>query len=162
MSTMRIGILDQARGFALLAMTGFHFCWDLTMFGQLPPSIMAESGMIWFARSIAGTFLFIVGVSLVLATQNGVHPTKVGWRLVKIAAAAAIITLATWYATPDAFIFFGILHQIAFASVIGLAFVSLPWAVTAGVAFFVLLARPLLATPDLDAPVVEVRCEERI
>jgi uncharacterized membrane protein len=69
----------------------------------------------------------------------------------QVGGAAALITVATFIATPDAFIFFGILHSIALASVLGLAFLRLPWWVTGAAGLFVLLSRPWLQTPLLDA-----------
>jgi uncharacterized membrane protein len=111
---------------ALIAMTLFHFGWDLEMFGFVERGFASQPAMIWFARCIASSFLFLVGYSLVLA-----HFPQFKWngflkRFVMVGAAAAIITIATYFATPDIFIFFGILHHIALASLIGLLFLRLP------------------------------------
>src|SRR5690606_8834360 len=59
-------------------------------------------------------------------------------RWLMVAASAALITIATWFATPQDFIFFGILHQIALASLIGLAFLRLPaWLALIAAAAFI-------------------------
>ena len=142
-----------ARGVALIAMTGFHFCWDLEMFAVLPRGFMASAGMIWTARTIAGSFLFLVGFSLYLAHGNGIRWRPFLVRLAQIAAAAAVITAATWFATHDAFIFFGILHSIALGSVLALAFLRAPWWLTAAAGFAVLTLRGTLQTEALDAPI---------
>lgn len=156
-SPQRIAAIDLARGVALVAMTVFHFCWDLAMFGQIPVTTMFTPGMVWFARSIAGSFLFLVGFSLVLAHSGGIRWRSFALRLAQVVAAAALITGATYLATPDAFIFFGILHSIALGSVLALPLVALPaWilipAALAGAAV-VLTGRGWLATAALDAPV---------
>ena len=122
----RIPIIDQARGFALLAMTVYHFTWDLSFFAWISPVTVAEPGWVWFARSIAISFLFLVGVSLYLANSEVVNGKKFTRRLLQIIAAAAI-SLATWFVFPAGFIFFGILHAIALFSVLGLLFLRLPW-----------------------------------
>ena len=122
----RIQGLDVARGVALIAMAIYHFVWDLELFGYLEPGTATTVPWKPFARSIAFSFLFLVGMGLVLATRNGIDRKRYGIRLLKIAGAAAIITVATAIATPDGFIFFGILHHIALASVVGLLVVRLP------------------------------------
>lgn len=137
----RIALVDFGRGVALVAMTVFHFCWDLAMFRLVDPSLMIQPGMIWFARSIAGSFLFLAGFSLYLAHGRGIRWRGYAIRLLKILAAAALITLATWFATPEAFIFFGILHSIALASMLGLAFMPLPWWLTAAAGLFIACSR---------------------
>ena len=66
--------------------------------------------------------------------------------------AAAAITLVTYFATPDSFIFFGILHEIALASVLGLAFLRLPAILTLLVAALVIAAPHVLRAPAFDHP----------
>lgn len=148
----RIALIDLGRGVALIAMTVYHLCWDLAMFGVIRPDIMAEPALIWFARSIAGSFLFLAGFSLFLAHGQGIQWAKFARRLGVIVAAAALITIATWFATPEAFIFFGILHSIAAGSIIGLLFLRLPWWLIVAFGMFVLSARQWLADAFFDSP----------
>ncbi|MET0169839.1 MAG: heparan-alpha-glucosaminide N-acetyltransferase domain-containing protein, partial [Aliihoeflea sp.] len=70
------------------------------------------------------------------------------WRMAQVAGAAAAITLVTFFATPDAFIFFGILHHIAAASVIGLFFLRVPALALVAVAA-VVIALPNLWRSDV-------------
>jgi uncharacterized membrane protein len=151
-ATVRLPAIDAARGVALLAMTGFHFSWDLEMFRVLPAGAMMQAGPVWTARVIAGTFLAITGASLYLAHGKGVDAPAFLRRLAMIAGAAAAITLATFVAMPDAFIFFGILHLIAFASVAGLLFLPLPAILTAACGLGVLALGAGYVTPALDHP----------
>ncbi len=134
----RLEHVDVARGLALLAMATYHFSWDLEFFGYLEPGT-ANTGLLKiYARCIASTFLILAGMSLYWAHQNGFSRKSFTKRLLKVGGAAALITIATWFAMPDAFIFFGILHQITLASILGLAFIRLPALVTiAAAAFFI-------------------------
>jgi uncharacterized membrane protein len=134
----RIGILDTARGIALLAMASYHFTWDFEFFGYLD-SGTAETGWLkFYARAIASTFLFLAGVSLVLANTPSIRWRPYFKRLGMIVAAAAAISLVTWWFMSDEWIFFGILHCIAAASLIGLIFLRLPAFVTLFVAALLL------------------------
>lgn len=138
----RIVSIDVARGVALLAMASYHFTWDLEFFGYTDPGLTAFGGWKIYARCIASSFLFLVGVSLVLA-----HGRRIRWpgfwkRFAMVAGAALAISLVTWLAVPDGLIFFGILHEIALASLLGLAFLRLPALLTALVAV-VVVAAPL-------------------
>src|SRR6185503_12461180 len=62
----RLDAIDAIRGAALCAMVVYHFAWDLADFHLVGWDVAA--GPIWrlFARSIASSFLILVGVSLVL------------------------------------------------------------------------------------------------
>src|SRR6478736_3096248 len=105
--TPRFALVDLARGVALLAMFVYHFAYDLSFFGLIETDIVAEPGWRLFARCIAGSFLTIVGFSLVLATQKGLNRRAYLKRLAMVAGAAALVTLGTWFAMPGNFIFFG-------------------------------------------------------
>lgn len=148
----RLDLLDLARGLALLAMFVFHFAYDLSHFGLIETNVPVHPGWSLFARLIAGSFLTIVGVSLVLATRNGLKRRAFLKRLAMVAAAAALVTAGTFLAMPDSFIFFGILHHVALASVLALPFLRWPTpvvALAAGVSF----ALPhLVAAEWLDTP----------
>ncbi|MGU3398759.1 heparan-alpha-glucosaminide N-acetyltransferase [Brucellaceae bacterium D45D] len=144
----RLGRLDIARGVALIAMTIYHFGWDLEFFGYLEPATTAQGGWKLFARCIASSFLFLVGFSLVLAHGRGIRWQPMGKRLLQIVAAAAAISAITYYMSPESFIFFGILHQIALASVLGLLFLRLPPLLTLIIAALVISA-PFYARADL-------------
>jgi Predicted membrane protein len=122
----RIEIIDTLRGLALVAMATYHFSWDLEFFGYLDPGTTTHGFLKLYARGIAGSFLFLVGLSLVLGHYPAIRWSSFGKRLAMIVAAALAISAATYIATPDAFIFFGILHSIALASALGLAFLRLP------------------------------------
>ena len=122
----RLVALDLARSAALLAMAVFHFVFDLELFGFAAPGTTMLPGWRWLAFLTAGSFLFLVGMGLVLGHGQGIRWPGFSRRLFKVTGAAALITLATWIAMPEVFIFFGILHCIAAASLLGLVFLRLP------------------------------------
>jgi uncharacterized membrane protein len=122
----RIAAVDALRGTAIAAMIVYHFSWDLSYFGFVSVNVAADPGWKAFARTIAGTFVALVGVSLVLATRQGFHVKPYLRRLAVIVGAAILVTVGTRYSFPEAYVFFGILHLIAFASVAALPFLWLP------------------------------------
>jgi uncharacterized membrane protein len=122
----RIALLDVARGIAMIAMTIFHFSWDLEFFGYAPLGMTSQFGWKLFARTIAASFLLIAGISLMFAHIDGVRWRAFWRRFAMVAGAALIISTATYYTTPERFVFFGILHQIAAACLIALLFMRLP------------------------------------
>jgi uncharacterized membrane protein len=139
----RILWLDTARTIAVIGMVIYHFTFDLGMFGFIDANTPVTGFWAVFARSIAGSFLALAGFSLYLAHHRGVNWRDFGRRVGVLVSCAALITVATYYAMPQQFIFFGILHSIALASLLGLAFLRLPWAVT------LLLAVMILAVPQM-------------
>lgn len=146
----RILALDLARGLALLAMAVYHATWDLRYFGLIAVDPAEDPGWVAFARAIASTFLFLVGVGLVLAHRGGFRAGPYLRRLALIAGAAAVVSLATWLLFPDDFVRFGILHAIAVASVLALPFLRLPVPIVLLAAVAAFVAPVWLASPAFD------------
>ncbi|MDQ6438234.1 DUF1624 domain-containing protein [Mesorhizobium sp. LHD-90] len=151
-TTGRIEALDVARGMALVAMAIYHFTWDLEFFGYVLPGTTGFGGWKLFARCIASSFLFLVGISLVLAHGRGIRWPSFWRRFAMVASAAAAISAVTFFAVPGAFIFFGILHQIALASLLGLLFLRLPWRLTLVVAIAVVAVPQFFRAEVFDHP----------
>ncbi|PPD46592.1 MAG: hypothetical protein CTY15_00830 [Methylocystis sp.] len=145
MSGRRIRALDVARGLAVVAMVVFHLIWDLGHFGYIAASIPWSAPVKAFGHAIAFSFLFIAGVSLVLAHREGIDWRAFWRRFAIVAGAAALVSAGTYIVFPTAFVFFGILHCIAAASLLSVPFLLLPWpaALAAGVVF---LAAPHVFT----------------
>lgn len=151
-SPVRIPALDIARTGALIAMGLFHFVFDLEMFGYVVPGT-STSG-IWraLAMATAGSFLFLAGVGLWLAHGEGIRWRAFGRRFAMIAAAAGLVSVGTYVAFPDAFVFFGILHSIALCSLLGLVALRLPVVVTLALALAIFFAPDFLRSDAFNAP----------
>lgn len=114
--TKRSAFLDVYRGSAVLLMIAFHFCWDLRNFGFMEYSIY-DPFWVYFRSLIITLFLTAVGWSTYLALAKDSNPSF--WkRDIKLFISAAAISLATYLAVPNQWIYFGILHFIFVASLI--------------------------------------------
>jgi uncharacterized membrane protein len=132
--------LDAARTLALVAMVIFHFTFDLALFGHIPGETMSQPFWYYFARMIAGSFLFLAGVSLWLAHGQGIRWAAFWKRFAKVFAAALLVTIMSIWFVPGGTIWFGILHAIAATSLLGLLFLRLPWPVTLAIAALIFAA----------------------
>lgn len=134
----RIRWVDELRGIAILLMVIFHFCYDLRYFGYVDWNV--PNGPHWwpFRYLILTLFIFTMGVSLSLAHGEGVRWQKFIIRLGQLLLAAGAITLMSVYMFPDAWIYFGILHFLAVASILGMILVPVPLAAL-GVGLLILL-----------------------
>ncbi|MCU9840479.1 DUF1624 domain-containing protein [Ruegeria sp. WL0004] len=132
--------LDLARTLALLAMIVFHFARDLELFGFLPSGTTATGGWAIFARVIAGFFVFLSGVSLVVAHSADFNPRNWAKRIALISGAALLVTMATYVVFPEQFIYFGILHCIAACSIVGGFLVRAPATLLCTFAVLILVA----------------------
>ena len=122
----RLAAIDILRGLAILGMIVYHASWDLRENGLISADVVGNPAWRWFSHIVAGSFLALVGVNLVLSTRNGVHWDRYLRRLALIIASAALVSGVTYFWIPDAPVFFGILHLIALGSVLALPFLSAP------------------------------------
>ncbi|MEM7488540.1 MAG: heparan-alpha-glucosaminide N-acetyltransferase [Pseudomonadota bacterium] len=146
----RIEAVDWARTAAIVGMVTFHFGRDLEVVGLVPPG--ATFGGWWdvWARSVAGSFLFLAGLSLWLAHGGGIRWGGFLKRLGILMAAALAVSLGTYLAMPALWVRFGILHSIALASVLSLPFLRVPWWATLAVAAAILWLGPQLRSEAFD------------
>jgi uncharacterized membrane protein len=152
---VRLPLVDVARTFALAAMVVFHLTFDLELFGHLQPGTTAGGIWWWWSRATAGTFLFLVGVSLWLAHGQGIRWPAFWRRWVMVAVAALGVSLATRVAMGDAWVRFGILHCIAASSLLALPFLRLPvWVAGATAVAVVMIGRGLAFDAFNTAPML--------
>jgi uncharacterized membrane protein len=139
-STTRLIVLDLARSLAIVCMVAFHFTFDLALFGVIPSDTMSQPFWYYFARMIAGSFLFLSGVSLWLAHGQSIRWRAFWTRFAKVACGAVLVSLASIWFVPGGTILFGILHAIAATSLLGLIALRLPWPVTLAMALAIFAA----------------------
>lgn len=125
-STRRSIVTDFSRGIAIILMVLFHLCFDLQHFSLVSIDIYHGDAWRFFRYTIISIFLLCVGVSLHLAYHHHFIAAKIFRRLTLLGTASAAITLVSLLLFPKSWIYFGILHFILLASLIGLLFVRLP------------------------------------
>lgn len=149
-SRPRAELVDAVRGVAFLAMFVYHAAWFADDARLVTLEMMS---LPWraFQRSIAGTFFFLVGVSLWLAAA--VPARRALLRLGKVAGGAAIVTVTSVVLDPGRLVLFGVLHAIFLASVLGIVARRLgSWAVLPGLVLFPVgasVSQPVFDQPHL-------------
>ena len=137
----RIAGLDAARGFAVVMMIAYHFCFDLTWVGWAGWQMLNDSAWIASRSAIVASFLFVAGVSLAVRefSSHTASAERSFWkRWAQIAAAALLVSLGSYALFPQSFIYFGVLHFVALALLFTRAAPRLGgWAALPGVAALV-------------------------
>jgi uncharacterized membrane protein len=120
-------LVDALRGVAIVLMVVFHFCFDLAYFELANFDFYRDPFWLHMRTFILTAFLGLVGVSLALAARSGLDRKRYLKRLALLVLSALAISLSTWWVFGARFVFFGVLHFIAVASVLGLLFLRFDW-----------------------------------
>lgn len=120
-------LIDLWRGIAVLFMIAYHLCFDLAYFNVLKADFNHQFFWLTARTLIVSVFLLLVGISLILARQQKNFKRNFWMREVKLIGCALLVSLGSYLVFPDTFIFFGILHFIAVASLLTLGFVRFYW-----------------------------------
>ena len=127
----RLWEVDTLRGIAIVMMVLFHFVWDLSFFGLYQANVLVGPWQT-FARGIATTFTFVMGVSLTLSYSREMgrsgHPLpfkRYFLRGLRIFGWGMVITVATYFFVGRQFVVFGILHKLGLSTILAYPFLSL-------------------------------------
>ena len=111
----RLPVVDLARGLAIGQMVAYHFIYDLTYFGWLQFVMTEEPGWVAWRNAIVSQFLLVCGIGIGLGDAAGRSGARFWRRWRQIAAAAALVSVATAWLFGPRLIWFGILHFVAVA-----------------------------------------------
>jgi uncharacterized membrane protein len=109
----RLDALDALRGLAMLWMTAFHFCFDLSHFGYWPQDFYRDPVWTWQRTLIVSLFLFCAGLGQAIAVAQGPSWPRFWRRWAQVAGCALLVTAGSWLMYPQSFIYFGVLHGLA-------------------------------------------------
>ena len=112
--SIRYGAVDALRGAAMVWMTAFHFGFDLSHLGLWPQDFKGDSFWTGQRTAIVSLFLFCAGLGQAIALHQGQGWSRFGRRWLQIAACALLVTVGSYLMFPRSFIYFGVLHGMAF------------------------------------------------
>ena len=109
----RYDLIDSLRGVAIVWMTVFHFCFDLTYFHYLRQDFYNDPFWTWQRSAIVSLFLFCAGLGQAVAVDQQQSTGRFWKRWAQVAACALLVTAGSYFVFPKSFIYFGVLHGIA-------------------------------------------------
>ena len=153
--------VDLLRGLAITMMVAYHCCYDLAWFGFVPwtrHDMLTDSGWIGWRSLIVVSFLTIVGFSLALSIVFKPAWSDLRKRWAQITGAAMLVSLASYGFVGERWIYFGILHFIAVATLLCrlmlFRIMSARWIATLG--FAAIVIGLLFSTSAFDSPPLNI------
>jgi uncharacterized membrane protein len=155
LNQVRYQLLDCWRGSAIGLMILYHLCFDLNHFQILDLDFYHHPFWLDARIIIVSLFLLLVGISLELSARRGlnsrVFQLAYGKRLVWLLICALLVSLSSYWLSPSRWIFFGILHFIFVASLLGLMFVGRP-KISLGLGILIIWIGVWWTSPQFDQP----------
>ena len=109
-TSQRFDAVDALRGFAMVWMTVFHFCFDLNHFGYWRQNFLIDPFWTWQRTAILSLFLFTAGLGQAVAVHQGQSWQHFWRRWAQVAACALLVSAGSYFMYPGTFIYFGVLH----------------------------------------------------
>jgi len=122
----RIVGIDIFRGLAIVFMVVFHFCYDLNYFKLAHIPLYSSSFWLNFRLVIVNMFLITAGISLAIAYGKGIKWQKLKKRILLLGGASLGISVVTFFVFPHTWVYFGVIHFVLVASIVGLLFINRP------------------------------------
>ena len=121
----RLPVVDVVRGIAVVQLVAYHFIYDLDYFGWISIAMNRDQPWVGWRTAIVTQFLLLVGIGLVLRASFKPVSSDFLKRWVQIAGAALLVSAGTWLVFGPRYVWFGILHFIAAALLLGRMLVPL-------------------------------------
>jgi len=142
--------LDLYRALGIVLMVLFHLTYDLDYFGLISVDMTGVPFLIHLRTFIVAIFMSAVGMSLYIVYAKKFDRQKYLRRQVMLGAAAVMVSVVTYLLFPDTWVYFGVLHMILIASVLGPPFTQIPnISGFLGIVFIVLYATDLVTMHPL-------------
>lgn len=122
----RLVTVDFLRGFSILLMIVFHFCFDLNHFDFIDIDIYHGDFWHYFRWFILTLFIFISGYTLSLVHSKKIVWTKAFRRSRELFVLSLLITAVTYSLFPNTWVYFGVLHFFTLATLFVLPLVYFP------------------------------------
>jgi len=122
----RIIGIDIFRGIAIVLMVIFHFCYYLNYFKFANIPLYSSDFWLNFRLVIVNMFLITAGITLALVHKNGIKLDSIKKRALILGGASLLISIVTFFIFPHTWVYFGVIHFIFVASIVGLLFVKFP------------------------------------
>ena len=150
-SPVRYAELDALRGAAILAMIAYHAYVISSWVGVIHPSL-SPVVLEWLQKPIPITFIFTSGLSYsILSRRAAASPRRyrmLARPVLRVAGAAALVSLATYIMMGEGFVRFGILHLIATSWLLAMVMPGRRGTM-ALIAVAILITKALLGTPQV-------------
>ncbi|GAB2521586.1 hypothetical protein GCM10027032_02680 [Simplicispira piscis] len=152
-SPVRLGVVDALRGSAMVWMSVFHFCFDLSHFGYWPQDFRSDPVWTLQRTLIVSLFLLCAGMGQAVAIHQGQSWNRFGKRWMQIATCAMLVTLGSLAMFPRSYIYFGVLHGMAV--MLPLVRATASWRRWLWLAGGIALALPWMAHAALTGPLAD-------
>lgn len=112
-TALRFDRLDALRGFAIVWMAVFHFCFDLAHFKLIEQNFYRDPFWTNQRTCIVSLFLFCAGFGQAIAVTQGQSWQRFWRRWAQVAGCAVLVSIGSYLMFPRTYIYFGVLHGIA-------------------------------------------------